>query len=136
MMKCLIVDDDELGRELLVHYLEGIANCEMAENGMKAVELFRNAFEAGNPYDLIILDIVMPEMDGHTAAKEIRLIEKEWGVSTNAGVSILVISSLSTPSDVIQAYVSARSAAHLVKPVQPNKLLTTLSKLGLIEQQH
>ncbi len=131
MVRCLVVDDDELGRELIASYLEGIAECEMAENGLKAVEMFRDAFEGGNPYDLIILDIVMPEMDGHTAAKEIRMIEKEWGVSINSGVSIVVLSSLNTPSDVIQAYVSARSAAHLVKPVQPDKLLAILGKLGM-----
>lgn len=135
MVRCLVVDDDELGRELIAQYLEGIAACEMAENGLKAVEMFRTAFEGGSPYDLIILDIVMPEMDGHSAAKEIRLIEKEWGVSIHEGVNIIVISSLNAPNDVIQAYVSARSAAHLVKPVQPVKLLATLSKLGVCKQQ-
>lgn len=135
MVKCLVVDDDELGRELMVQYLDGVAECEMADNGLKAVEKFRDAFEGGKPYDLIILDIVMPEMDGHTAAKEIRLIEKEWGVSINDGANIVIISSLNTPNDVIQAYVSARSAAHLVKPVQPAKLLATLSKLGIHPQQ-
>lgn len=135
MVRCLVVDDDELGRELIASYLEGIAECEMAENGLQAVEMFRDAFEGGNPYDLIILDIVMPEMDGHTAAREIRMIEKEWGVSINNGVSIVVLSSLNTPSDVIQAYVSARSAAHLVKPVQPDKLLAILGKLGMRGQQ-
>jgi len=134
MVRCLVVDDDELGRELIAQYLEGIADCEMAENGLKAVEMFRSAFEGGTPYDLIILDIVMPEMDGHSAAKEIRTIEKEWGVSINDGVSIVVLSSLNTPGDVIQAYVAAKSAAHLVKPVQPDKLLATLSKLGIRKQ--
>jgi two-component system chemotaxis response regulator CheY len=134
MVKCLVVDDDELGRELIAHYLEGVAECEMAENGVKAVEMFRCAFEEGIPYDLIILDIVMPEMDGHIAAKEIRLIEKEWGISISDGVNIMVISSLNTPNDVIQAYLSARSAAHLVKPVRPEKLLATLDKLGIRKQ--
>ena len=131
MVKCLVVDDDELGRELIAQYLEGVAECDMAENGLIAVEMFRNAFEGGNRYDLIILDIVMPEMDGHSAAKEIRKIEKEWGVSINEGVNIVVLSSLSPPGDVIQAYISAKSAAHLVKPVQPEKLLATLSKMGI-----
>lgn len=131
MFKCLVVDDDELGRELIAHYLEGIADCDMAVNGAVAVEMFRNAFESGDPYRLIILDIVMPEMDGHTAAKEIRSIEKDWGVTINEGVTIIVLSSLNTPHDVIQAYVSAKSAAHLVKPVRPDKLIATLVKLGI-----
>ncbi len=133
-MRCLVVDDDELGRELIVQYLEGVVDCETAENGVRAVEMFRDAFEGGAPYGLIILDIVMPEMDGHAAAKEIRLIEKEWGVSISDGVPILVLSSLNTPHDVIQAYVSAKSAAHLVKPVHPEKLLGTLCKLGICKQ--
>lgn len=131
MIRCLVVDDDELGRELIAHYLKGVAKCDQAEDGAKAVEMFRAAFEGGDPYDLVILDIVMPEMDGHTAAKEIRLIEKEWGVPINSGVDIIILSVLNTPNDVIQAYVSARSAAHLVKPVQPEKLLATLGKLGI-----
>lgn len=135
MLRCLVVDDDRLGRELISHYLEGVAECDMAENGLQAVEKFRDAFEGGNPYGFIILDIVMPEMDGHAAAKEIRRIEKEQGISINEGVSIIVLSSLNTPSDVIQSYLSARSAAHLVKPVQPDKLLETLSKLGIRKQQ-
>ncbi|MHB8058894.1 MAG: response regulator [Desulfuromonadaceae bacterium] len=135
MVRCLVVDDDELGRELIAQYLEGVALCDMAENGLKAVEMFRTAFEGGNPYDLLILDIVMPEMDGYAAAKEIRLIEKEWGVSINEGVNIIVLSSLNTPGDVIQAYVSAKSAAHLVKPVQPDKLLGAMNKLGICKQQ-
>lgn len=135
MVRCLVVDDDELGRELISQYLDGVAVCEMAENGVEAVDMFRDAFEGGQPYDLIILDIVMPEMDGHAAAKEIRLIEKEWGVSINEGVSIMVLSSLNTPGDVIKSYLSAQSAAHLVKPVQPEKLLATLSKMGMNNPQ-
>lgn len=131
MVKCLVVDDDELGRELIAGYLQGVADCSMAKNGLQAVEMFRAAFEGGDPYHLIILDIVMPEMDGHSAAKEIRTIEKDWGVSITDGVSIIVQSALNTPHDVIKAYLSARSAAHLVKPIKPDMLLATLEKLGI-----
>ncbi len=131
MIKCLVVDDDELGRELLALYLDGIAACDMAENGIQAVDMFRCAFESGHPYDLIILDIVMPEMDGHSAAIEIRQVEKDWGVAIGSGTNIIVLSSLHTPNDIIQAYVAARSVAHLVKPVKPEKLLKTLIKLGI-----
>lgn len=132
MLKCLIVDDDELGRELIAHYLEGVASCEMAENGVVAVDMFRRAFETGSPYGLILLDIVMPGMDGHAAAQEIRLIEREWGVHMNDAVTIIVLSSLNTPHDIIKTYLAAKSAAHLLKPVQPDKLLATLGKLGLV----
>jgi two-component system chemotaxis response regulator CheY len=134
MLKCLVVDDDELGRGLIDHYLKDVADCEMAENGMLAVEMFRKAFATGKKYDLIILDLLMPEMDGHTAAKEIRQIEKAGGLSIDEGIHIIVITSLHTPHDVIQAYLSTNSAAHLVKPVRPEKLLKILNKLELLNQ--
>ncbi len=135
MLRCLVVDDDELGRGLIAHYLKGVADCEMAENGLIAVDMFRKAFDSGTRYDLIILDIVMPEMDGNTAAKEIRLIEKKGGITINEGINIIVTSSLDTPHDIIQAYLSASSAAHIVKPVRPDKLLNILCKLEMIEHQ-
>lgn len=131
-MKCLIVDDDELGRELIAEYLRDVASPDMAVNGREAVEKHRLALQAGTPYDLIILDVIMPEMDGHEAAKTIRRLEQERGISPDKGVNIIVLSSLSTPKDVIESYVSAQSAAHLVKPVSPTKLLKTLQMLELI----
>jgi two-component system chemotaxis response regulator CheY len=73
-------------------------------------------------------------MDGHEAAKAIRCMEQERGITIDRGVNIIVLSSLHTPQDIIQSYVSAQSAAHLVKPVRPEKLKKTLHQLGLIPE--
>ena len=134
-MKCLIVDDDQLGRELIAEYLKGRGSADMAANGQEAVEKYQAASESGSPYDLILLDIIMPGMDGHEAAKAIRRLEQERGITPDKGVNIIVLTSLNTPRDVIESYVSAQSAAHLVKPVTPEKLLATLNKLGLITKE-
>lgn len=136
MLRCLIVEDDELSRELLSLQMEPYAQCDQAENGRVGVEAFSAALQAGSPYDLILLDIVMPEMDGLEAAKAMRRFEEEHGIGIDRGVHIVVLSSLSTPQDVIQAYVAAQSAAHLVKPVQPEKLVKTLRKLDLIPAEN
>lgn len=135
MLRCLIVDDDELGRELLATQLEPYATCDRAVDGYDAVAKFTAALFEGNPYQLIFLDIVMPGMDGHAAARAIRKLEEERGISVENGVNIVVLSSLNTPQDIIQAYVSAQSAAHLVKPVRLDKLLKTLRKLELIPEE-
>lgn len=134
LLRCLVVDDDELGRELLILSLQGIACCDTAANGLEAVEKFSRALDEV-AYDLIFLDIVMPEMDGHEAAKTIRHMEQERGITPDKGVSIIVLSSLHTPQDIIRSYISAQSAAHLVKPVKPEKLKKTLRKLGLIPEE-
>ena len=67
-MKLLVVDDEKMIRQLIAKYavFDGYAVAE-AENGMQAVEMAR----AGG-YDLIIMDIMMPELDGFSAAREIR----------------------------------------------------------------
>jgi len=136
MLRCLIVEDDELSREMLALQMEPYALCDQAENGLEGVERFTAALKAGEPYHLILLDIVMPEMDGLEAAKAIRVYEEKHGIPIANGVNIIVLSSLSTPQDVIQAYVAAQSAAHLVKPVQPEKLVKTLRKLDLIPAEN
>lgn len=132
MLRCLIVEDDELSREILALQMEPFAQCDLASDGREGVDRFAAALESDQPYKLILLDIVMPEMDGLEAAKAIRVIEDKKGITSNNGVQIVVLSSLSTPQDVIQAYVAAQSSAHLVKPVQPEKLVKTLRKLELI----
>jgi len=136
MLRCLIVEDDELSRELLALQMEPYAQCDLAENGREGLDRFTAALQAGEPYHLILLDIVMPEMDGFEAAKAIRRHEEQHGVTIDKGVNIVVLSSLSTPQDVIQAYVAAQSSAHLVKPVQPEKLVKTLRKLDLIPAEN
>ena len=136
MLRCLIVEDDELSRELLALQMEPYAQCDLASNGREGVDKFSVALESAEPYQLILLDIIMPEMDGLEAAKVIRKLEDQQGITADRGVQIVVLSSLSTPQDVIQAYVAAQSSAHLVKPVQPEKLVKTLRKLELIPAEN
>ena len=68
-MRILIVDDDTLNRFLLVHMLEqqGYMNTYEAENGVEAIELVKRI----DP-DLILLDVIMPEMDGYEVARRIK----------------------------------------------------------------
>ena len=68
MAKLLIVDDEEKIREVLKDYatFEG-HSCDEAEDGMCAVKMARE-----NKYDLIIMDVMMPKLDGYYAVKEIR----------------------------------------------------------------
>ena len=78
-MKTLIVEDDFTSRLLLQELLKGYGPAHVAVNGKEAVEAARMAMDAGEPYDLICLDIMMPEMDGHGALKEIRAQEEARG---------------------------------------------------------
>lgn len=131
LCKCLVVDDDELSREMILNYLEGYAACETASNGREAVEKVQASHEKGDPFSLIILDIVMPEMDGHEAGKAIRAFEKNLGIPLGNQVKIIVLSSVNTPQEIMQSFMTINPAAHLVKPVEPGKFRETLAKIGV-----
>ena len=65
----MIVEDDDINKLMLANMLEGKYNLVMAENGLKALDLFE---EQGSEIDLIMLDMVLPEIDGIGVIKRIR----------------------------------------------------------------
>jgi two-component system chemotaxis response regulator CheY len=131
LRKCLVVDDDLLGRELIAQYLQNVPVVDTAVDGQDAVGKFRTALAAGDPYEVILLDIVMPDMDGITAGKEIRKIERALALTVDKQVKIIMLTALNTPQDVMQSMLSAQSSAYLVKPVEPKKVRKTIGQLGL-----
>ena len=132
LLRCLIVEDDKLTRTLMVAFIKGVANCDVAASGTEAVTMFVESLTKGTPYDFILLDVMMPEMDGIEAAKHIRQIEQDSQISVAAGIPIIFISALDSPKEIIRAYCVAQSSAHLVKPVSRAKILHTLRKLEII----
>ncbi|UFS69519.1 response regulator [Geomonas sp. RF6] len=127
-MKCLIVDDEIFCREFVATLLKDIAECRQAGSGKEAVAKYTEALESGSPYDLIILDIMMPDMSGHDVAKEIRALEKERKAG---GVKIIMLTALNSPTDAMDSFFNAQSAAYLVKPISKDGLFNVIGKLGL-----
>ena len=80
-MRSLVVEDDFTSRFLLQTILSTYGECHGAVNGREALEAYKASKEKGEPFDLICLDIMMPEMDGQEVLKEIRDIEKEEGLT-------------------------------------------------------
>jgi two-component system, chemotaxis family, chemotaxis protein CheY len=133
-MKCLIIDDEEFNREFVATLLEGVAECEGAAGGNEAISKFCLALDGEIPYDMILLDIIMPDMNGHETAKAIRAIEKERGFDVGKRVKIVIATALNSPQDAMESFCSAQSAAYLVKPISKEKLLGIISKLGLLKK--
>ncbi|WP_246559170.1 response regulator [Citrifermentans pelophilum] len=130
LMKCLIVDDDELARETISVQLAGV-DCEMAKDGNEAVAKFEASLDNGPRIDLVLLDIMMPDMNGHETGKAIRQRERDRNIPASERTKIVMLTALNTPDDVMQSMISSQSSAYLVKPVEPHKLRETLSKIGL-----
>lgn len=130
-MKCLIVEDDFAARKLLQVYLSDCADCFIAVNGHEAVEAIREALEEGESYDLICLDIMMPEMDGHKALEAIRQVEKEQGIGGLDGVKVIMTTALDDSKNIMGAFRTG-CEAYIVKPIRKEKLLEEIKQLGLL----
>ncbi len=130
-MKCLIVEDDFAARKLLQVYLSDYADCFVAVNGREAVEAVRQALGEGQPYDLICLDIMMPEMDGHQALEAIRRIESEHGIAGLDGVKVIMTTGLDDTENIMGAF-RGGCDVYIVKPVRKERLLKEIEELGLL----
>jgi len=129
-MKFLVVEDDFAARRLLQILLSEYGLCLVATNGREAVEAFSQAMEDDDPYDLVCLDIMMPEMDGHQALQAIRQIEAEHGIQGLDGVKIIMTTALKDSDNVFGAFREG-CEAYLVKPVKKARLLEAMDQLGL-----
>ncbi|GFO63373.1 response regulator [Geomonas paludis] len=131
-MKCLIVDDEAFCRDFVATLLSATADCHQATSGMEALEKYNAALASDEPFDLVIMDIMMPGMSGHDAAKAIRHIEKEQKPAKR--VNIVMLTALNSSNDAMESFCNAQSAAYLVKPVSKEGLFNVLSKLGLMKR--
>jgi two-component system chemotaxis response regulator CheY len=129
-MKALIVEDDFTSRLLLQEILKDFGEAHIAVNGKEAVEAARGAIDSGDPYDLICMDIMMPEMNGYEALKEIRSIEESHGIRSSLGAKIFMVSALDGMKDVFQGF-EGLCDAYLFKPVEKAKLLERLRQFAL-----
>ena len=130
-MRILVVEDEETNRFVLERLLEPYGDVDGAVNGMTALEMFRSADQSGQGYDLILLDIMMPKMDGHEVLREIRAMEEMEGISPDKGVKVVITTALSDQSNRESAF-REQCDGYLVKPIKSGDVYKTLKKLGLL----
>ncbi|MBO5670538.1 MAG: response regulator, partial [Clostridia bacterium] len=119
----LVAEDNEMNAEILMELLqcEG-ARCDHAENGRVAVEKFLAA--PPDTYDLILMDIQMPEMNGHDATREIRSSDHPRAKS----IPIAAMTANAFTEDMEAAF-AAGMDAHIPKPVDMPRLKTIICEL-------
>ena len=127
-MKILIAEDDATSRFMLQKMLERYGKCDIAVDGLQAVESVSLAMEAGQPYDLVCLDIWMPEKDGHEVLLEIRDMERQKGAEA---ARIVMTTALKDTKNMSSAY-GETCDGYLVKPIELAKLLNLLKEFQLV----
>lgn len=131
-MRVLIVEDDLASRNYLFKLLSYYGDCDVTVDGSEAIETFAMKLDEDTPYDLICLDIMMPEIDGLKTLAAIREIEKERGIRRENSVKVIMTTAL-TDTRVVEYAFDKGCEAYAVKPIDSNKLLETLKSLNLID---
>ncbi len=121
--KILLVEDNELNQEIAVEILkEAGFSVDVADDGVVAVERMKTA-EQGQ-YDLILMDIQMPVMDGYEATRQIRALENP----DIAGIPILAMTANAFQEDK-KAAIEAGMDGHIAKPIGVSKLFGILGEI-------
>ncbi len=130
-MKSLLVEDEFTSRVILQKILSEHGQCDVAVNGKEALSAFKTALNKGTPYDVICMDIMMPEMDGREAVKLIRDTEKESGINPVREVKIIMTTA---DKDIHSVTGSLKDGAssYITKPIEKKRITEELEELGLV----
>jgi CheY-like chemotaxis protein len=125
-VRLLCADDNATNRLVLSEMLARTgALVTQVENGQEAIAVWQAALDRGAPFDLLLLDITMPVLDGMSALAEIRAIESARGLP---GVLAVAITAHAMPSQIVD-YLVGGFDSHLAKPFRRLDLLHALHSL-------
>jgi CheY-like chemotaxis protein len=125
-LRILLAEDSEDNQFLVRVYLKGSPHLlTVADNGQAAVDLFSAA-----TFDLILMDVQMPVMDGLTATRAIRAVERE---RKSVAIPIIALTANAGPQDTALSD-SAGCSYHLSKPISRQALLNTIEEYGTVTE--
>ena len=121
--RILLVEDNELNAEIAKTVLEDVgALITRAENGQQAVELFKE--KPAGTFDAILMDLMMPVMDGYTATRKIRSLERADAKT----IPIIAMTANAFQEDA-EKCIAVGMNAHLAKPLDIEKMMITICRL-------
>ena len=120
MWKILLVDDSLADLELMREMLRSVAETFLAVNGREALQGYHAALDKKKPFDLILLDMVMPEMDGFEVLTRVRDEEKRAGVPPHRNTPIIMVTAHEKP---FMKKFNRGCDDYMLKPVNVDALL-------------
>jgi len=126
-MRILVIEDDFISRNVIARFLGGFGEVTTAENGRLGIEAVRTASQEGRPFDLVTLDVMMPEMNGHEVLQHLRAHEAES--STEPRPRVLMTTALCDLKTVHSAY-QGLCDDYLTKPIRKAALYEKLLGMG------
>lgn len=126
-MKILIIDDESAAREKMNLMLSPYGDCDIAENGELAIQMYSAATHNENPYDLITIDVEMPGISGIQVLEKICTDEQKRSCPACRKI---MVSGSGTRENIIAA-AKYKCDGFLVKPVKRTIFEAKMEELGL-----
>ena len=130
-MKSLLVEDDYITSEVMREILLSFGDCDVADDGIAAIELFKNSLETYNHYSVVFLDIMMPELDGQEVLTMIRKLEDDYHIQGLDCTKIVMTTALDDFDNIRNAFFH-QCEGYLVKPVDKDKVVNMLAEFELL----
>ena len=133
MLRILLVDDSKSAQLKILSIVSKYGTCDQAYDGVEALDLVQRSLQANSPYDLIIMDVVMPRMDGFEAVKKIMLLQDAVNIPEQNKAKIIMLTSKADPANMMKAHFEIGVKTYLTKPFAEKTLLEAMTNLELIE---
>ncbi len=133
-MRILVAEDVTLIQKMLKRLLEPYGEITFAANGREAFQEFQKTLQTQNYFNLICLDINIPEINGLDVLKNIRAAEKLNHVPLKDRAKIVIVSS-TNDADVVMKAIKLGCDGYIVKPFSKEKIVAELKKLNLLKKE-
>ncbi|MCP3898351.1 MAG: HDOD domain-containing protein, partial [Desulfobacteraceae bacterium] len=128
-MKILIIDDDFISRKILNAKLNKLGECTSVDGGKEAISLYNKSLKEKEPFNLLVLDISMPHVNGLEVLKTIRGKERKQKIPKTKRVKIIMVTSRMNKL-TIKSCIKNGCNGYITKPVNSFLLFQNIKKLG------
>ncbi len=128
-MRILVVDDEVVSRKKMMKSVSALGSCEGVQNGSAALSAVKTALEEWKLYDLITLDVSMPDISGTEVLTTIRELEVERGLDDEERATILMVTSHSD-IETVKACVG-KCDGYVIKPFNKEVIMNKLKQTKL-----
>ncbi len=130
-MRILIADDSEIDQKVLASMLKRQGECQVVSSGSAVLEAIEKSYGEENPFGLLCLDIIMPDLAGHEVLQRIRNLEKAKKIAKADRLRIVMTTGLHDVKHILKA-TNLGCDGYVTKPVEKERLMIELSKMGLV----
>ena len=129
-VRSLVVDDAKVTQLILERILSGYGECRVAKSGSEALLAFTQALDENRPYDLICLDMGLPDFGGLDVLMKIREIEEERGTLADRRARVIAITA-DSDIETVRAFTQLGDG-YLLKPINRESVIRHIANFGLV----